>query len=357
MVDSQQHLFIQGNDDDDIVPSLPLDELLSASERMLWITDAMPSDSTKLDCFDPTDVSDSVSQSLDHLTYLSPSTANVLAANSRDQESEIPPLSLGPSTTLHSLCLDPPTESFSPCDETIPPDSSKLFAEFNDRLEQSTSGSDGHVCDGFPQQPDYDIRRVSCGDISTLSTDVSERLKDGARISPFKCEPSSTPPDPTEHPNTDSPNGAGISCSELSEGSSMNCDTVCKGVAKPPTTANITIQDLKRVFHYERPRAEKELGLKRTTFSNLSRHFGISKWPYRTLRDVHKRFTANEVLLKGVEISKEKRRKLIDQQDNLQAVTKLIYDDPSKSRDTNTLAVLLRIVANRKRGHLGSDLC
>lgn len=120
--------------------------------------------------------------------------------------------------------------------------------------------------------------------------------------------------------------------------------------SKPPTTAKIRLDDLKKVFHLERPKAEKYLNLKRTTFSNLSRHFGISKWPYRTLRDVQKRRQANESLLCKGSISKEKRRKLLQQQCNLSEVVNLIYDDPTESRDSNTLAVLLKMVDSRRNG-------
>lgn len=123
-----------------------------------------------------------------------------------------------------------------------------------------------------------------------------------------------------------------------------------KGFAKPPTTARIRLEDLKKVFHLERPKAEKFLSLKRTTFSNLSRHFGISKWPYRTIRDVEKRREANNVMLHNGGISKEKRRKLIEQQRNLVGVVKLIYEDPTESRDSNTLAVLLKMVDSRRNG-------
>lgn len=120
--------------------------------------------------------------------------------------------------------------------------------------------------------------------------------------------------------------------------------------SKPPTTARITLEDLKKVFDLERPKAEKKLNLKRTTFSNLSRHFGISKWPYRTIRDVRNRQHANEVILRQGSISKEKRRKLLEQQKNLDAVIDLIYTDPTESRDSNTLAVLLKIVEARRKG-------
>lgn len=129
--------------------------------------------------------------------------------------------------------------------------------------------------------------------------------------------------------------------------SSENCQ---KGCSKPPKTAKITIEDLKEVFDLERPKAEKRLKLKRTTFSNLSRHFGISKWPYRTIRDVRNRQQANEDILRQGSISKEKRRKLLEQQQNLDEVIQLIYTDPTESRDSNTLAVLLKIVESRRKG-------
>lgn len=121
-----------------------------------------------------------------------------------------------------------------------------------------------------------------------------------------------------------------------------------KEVQKPPTTAGIGLEDLKAVFHLERPKAEKKLRLKRTTFSNLSRHYGISKWPFRTIRDAMNRMQANDKLLKNSSLSKEKRRKVLEQQRLLSGVINLIYTDPRESKDSNTLAVLLRIVAARE---------
>lgn len=126
-----------------------------------------------------------------------------------------------------------------------------------------------------------------------------------------------------------------------------NCRTR-KEVQKPPTTAGIGLEDLKAVFHLERPKAEKQLRLKRTTFSNLSRHYGISKWPFRTIRDAMNRMKANQKLLTHRNVSKERQRKLVEQQRLLTGVIKLIYSDPKESRDSNTLAVLLRIVASRE---------
>lgn len=120
-----------------------------------------------------------------------------------------------------------------------------------------------------------------------------------------------------------------------------------KEVQKPPTTAGIDLEHLKAVFHFERPKAEKELQLKRTTFSNLSRHYGISKWPFRTIRDARNRMEANDVLLRNRSLSKSRHRKLLEQQKQLKDVIKLIYSDPRQSRDTNTLAVLLSKVAQR----------
>lgn len=124
--------------------------------------------------------------------------------------------------------------------------------------------------------------------------------------------------------------------------------SVKKEIQKPPTTAGITLDDLKAVFHLERPKAEKRLQLKRTTFSNLSRYYGISKWPFRTIRDAMNRMRANEHLLQNQILSKEKRRKLNEQQRLLSGVIDLIYSDPRESKDSNTLAVLLRIVAARE---------
>lgn len=119
-------------------------------------------------------------------------------------------------------------------------------------------------------------------------------------------------------------------------------------VQKPPTTAGITLDNLKAVFGLERPEAEKRLGLKRTTFSNLSRFYGISKWPFRTIRDATNRRKANERLLQDPHLSTEKRRKLQRQQAHLQGVINLMYSDPSQSKDSNTLAVLMNIVSSRE---------
>lgn len=124
-----------------------------------------------------------------------------------------------------------------------------------------------------------------------------------------------------------------------------------KKVQKPPTTAGITLDNLKAVFGLERPEAEKRLGLKRTTFSNLSRYYGISKWPFRTIRDATNRKKANEISLRDKNLSKEKRKKLLRQQMNLQGVINLMYSDPSQSKDSNTLAVLMNIVSSREEGN------
>lgn len=132
--------------------------------------------------------------------------------------------------------------------------------------------------------------------------------------------------------------------------SCISWDKQQKEFAKPPKTANICLNDLKKVFHLERPQAEKALNLKRTTFSNLSRHFGISKWPYRTIRDVENRQSANTKTLREGGISNDKRRKLLEQQENLKKVIDLIYSDPTISKDSNTLAVLLKMVEPRKKG-------
>lgn len=124
-----------------------------------------------------------------------------------------------------------------------------------------------------------------------------------------------------------------------------------KKVQKPPTTAGITLDNLKAVFGLERPEAEKRLGLKRTTFSNLSRYYGISKWPFRTIRDATNRKEANEIALRDKSLSKEKRKKLLRQQNNLQGVINLMYSDPSQSKDSNTLAVLMNIVSSKDEGN------
>lgn len=136
----------------------------------------------------------------------------------------------------------------------------------------------------------------------------------------------------------------------------MRGSSIRKEVQKPPTTAGIGLDDLKAVFHLERPKAEKKLRLKRTTFSNLSRHYGISKWPFRTIRDATNRMEANRRLLMNRSVSKERQRKLSEQQRLLSGVIELIYSDPRESRDSNTLAVLLRIVAARESPSQFSDI-
>lgn len=121
-----------------------------------------------------------------------------------------------------------------------------------------------------------------------------------------------------------------------------------KAPQKPPTTAGIGLEQLKEVFHLHRTEAESHLQLKRTTFSNLSRFYGVSKWPYRTLRDADKRMAHNIDLLSRPSTSCEKRRKLEVQQWHLQAVKELMYKEPQQSKDSNTIAVLLQIVAERE---------
>lgn len=129
-----------------------------------------------------------------------------------------------------------------------------------------------------------------------------------------------------------------------------------KATQKPPTTVGISLGHLKEVFHLHRPEAERKLNLKRTTFSNLSRHFGISKWPFRTLRDADKRLKHNSMVLRKPSTSREKRRKLEVQQRRLRAVKDLMYSEPHQSKDSNTLAVLLTLVEQRERsaGESGS---
>jgi hypothetical protein len=117
---------------------------------------------------------------------------------------------------------------------------------------------------------------------------------------------------------------------------------------KPPTTAGITLEDLKAVFHLHRPEAEKRLNLKRTTFSNLSRHYGISKWPFRTLRDADNRIFHNENLLVTGSLSRDRKSKIQTQQRRLRAVKALMYEEPCLSKDSNTLSTLLKLVESRE---------
>lgn len=126
-----------------------------------------------------------------------------------------------------------------------------------------------------------------------------------------------------------------------------------KAPPKPPTTAGISLEHLKNVFKFHRPEAERHLQLKRTTFSNLSRYYGISKWPFRTLRDADKRIEHNAELLSRPSTGREKRRKLEVQQRHLHAVKALMYAEPHQSKDSNTIAVLLQIVAARENNGRG----
>lgn len=119
---------------------------------------------------------------------------------------------------------------------------------------------------------------------------------------------------------------------------------------KPPTTKAIGIEDLKQQFVMERPRAEKNLKLKRTTFSNLCRHYGISKWPYRLIRDAKLRMVANKKLLVSSLFKQERISKLRREQSLLQKVIDIIYEDPTVSRNSNTLAVLMTMVGRETYG-------
>jgi RWP-RK domain len=118
---------------------------------------------------------------------------------------------------------------------------------------------------------------------------------------------------------------------------------------KPPTTAGITLEDLKAVFHLHRPEAERRLNLKRTTFSNLSRHYGISKWPFRTLRDADNRILHNEKLIVTGSLSRDRKSKIQTQQRRLRAVKALMYEEPCLSKDSNTLSTLLKLVESREQ--------
>lgn len=127
-----------------------------------------------------------------------------------------------------------------------------------------------------------------------------------------------------------------------------------KAPQKPPTTAGISLGHLKDVFKFHRPEAERHLQLKRTTFSNLSRYYGISKWPFRTLRDADKRIEHNAEILSRPSTGREKRRKLEVQQRHLCAVKDLMYAEPHQSKDSNTIAVLLQIVAAREKSRVNN---
>lgn len=112
-----------------------------------------------------------------------------------------------------------------------------------------------------------------------------------------------------------------------------------KIVKKPPMTKGIEINMLKSLFGMKRTCAQKHLNLKRTTFSNLCRYYGIPKWPYRTLRDANTRMQANDKLLL-TSLSPARASKLCHEQVLLKKVISLIYNNPRASRNSNTLAAL-----------------
>lgn len=354
-----------------------IDDLLNSSDRNAWNfakPDWFTQDAAeKLDSYDPTVVLDSVSESVAHFSYLPTQ------------------LDHHPASIKHQLALDPT--------QLDAPHARQSLHNEDDDLHFSSSSANtdpiaslASIVDTSPIPP-VDSAHHAVGPIdpidchpnlnqepvqeethcSTLSTGVSDYTSVNVNSTPprhVKKEPALSHSDTQPFLATTTHLRSMMNSSDLSPSDGLEmememydpsdrvdqsgllsaADDSHKEFAKPPTTANIRLEDLKLVFHLERPQAEKKLSLKRTTFSNLSRHFGISKWPYRTLRDVQKRCAANDETLRCGKISKEKRRKLLEQQASLQDVVDLIYSDPTESRDSNTLAVLLKIVEARKKG-------
>lgn len=299
--------------------------------------------------FDPTSIDNCVNESFAELAAFTdseykPTTSNEPQQSERNgteqenDESNALTGSLAPSSFITQLLCS--------TDDDVAADAFPLGAQLSPPggLEEQLQNEFSTV------QTSAKEGRRAAGSAMSDNTQHKAEIQNVKNELSFTCSPS-----PSDSDNFSPGLGQGVESSQVtdqSDGFSEGCpdDNHSRGCSKPPTTAGITLDDLKAVFDLERPKAEKRLNLKRTTFSNLSRHFGISKWPYRTIRDVRNRQKANESILLEGNISKDKRRKLLDQQRNLDAVIQLIYTDPTESRDSNTLAVLLKIVESRRKG-------
>lgn len=302
-------LFV--NDDDNVTA---LDDILNASERQDW--------NFKSDVLNPVyckseavaEDADSISETLCEITYL-----HEYASESETIGSNIPSSESFSLESLHST--------------------GNLYTIHEDQGNASSSESVSRVDDSYGAEP-----------LTPLSSCMPPYL-DGDQVPSNNTLMSNALPSVSET-NLEQRIKSIQNCF-VENLKVVNNNRACDGairkeVQKPPTTAGIGLEDLKAVFHLERPKAEKKLCLKRTTFSNLSRHYGISKWPFRTIRDAMNRMQANSRMLKNRNISEERQRKLCEQQRLLAGVINLIYSHPHESRDSNTLAVLLRIVAARE---------
>lgn len=342
-----EDLFLNVNVDEAECPAL--DDFLNTSEKHVWHfrNDVLHTDDAiKLESMLPPSGDDCVSETLGDLKHDLPyATASSVSAADENLSAS------SASLELHHPGLQQPL--------TLPPSCIPSLSSY------PGCGATSHVVEAVSTTTPASRhgRPTGGGSCGGGSVRVGQTDRDGGRDdNGGGCAPLRLPLAVSSQSYAAHVPRGSLDCSNVTDGGSADgssCGSgteLGKNVAKPPTTAGIHLEDLKKVFHLERPKAEKELQLKRTTFSNLSRHFGISKWPYRTLRDVQKRFSANESLLACGSISKEKRRKLLEQQKLLNGVVELIYADPRESRDSNTLAVLLRIVAARENRTKFCDL-
>lgn len=333
----------------------PFDELLEGNESHHWNSkgDSFCTEQTALESFDPTKLCDSFADSFDVDYFNNSSTSNFF-------DSSIPLQQISRSELCHYLSFvdhSSTTSNEYPGQESIPletghsTDGSALLSENKENKHAlSTDATEYMSSKSSPLRSEF---KQECSEHH--SQEILKTENEHHSTEAHFCDRVVAASDDTLNEQSVDLKFYELAASDgvsdkISDRSFTSWEKQCRNIAKPPKTANICLNDLKRVFHLERPQAEKALNLKRTTFSNLSRHFGIAKWPYRTLRDVQKRRTANEHILQDGKISKEKRRKLLEQQENLQEVVNLIYTDPTESRDSNTLAVLLKIVEARKRG-------
>jgi hypothetical protein len=197
--------------------------------------------------------------------------------------------------------------------------------------EGEEASDDGEARGGDVEEAEADALSLAWKD--TVSNSESGRGKDPDHRKDVQCSSA-------EHSGIDYRHAHGVKTVPI-----RRCRP--KATQKPPTTTGISLEHLKEVFHLHRPGAERHLNLKRTTFSNLSRYYGISKWPFRTLRDADKRLEHNDDILRKSSTSRDKRRKLETQQRHLRAVKELMYAEPHQSKDSNTLSVLLSLVAER----------
>lgn len=342
-MDNSQHVSAHVSNDQDSA----LDDLFQHTENEYWTlkADSFCTDDTALESFDPTTAYDSFHDTfqLEHL---------------RDANG---------SDIIASLEDKPPMDSVSPSElDRLFSQERQVFSSTEEQKSHQSASPAYSSETGLQRHFITQTSRNQCRGPTTLQrlpssfTPETHRTADKIRAPFWKNEPyreSIESPNETFLNHFSQSVNSGHESDDSEKASDRNSDRSFtswdkqqREFAKPPKTANICLEDLKRVFHLERPQAEKALNLKRTTFSNLSRHFGISKWPYRTIRDVQNRREANAKILHDGDISNDKRRKLLEQQDNLKEVIDLIYKDPTESRDSHTLSVLLKIVEARKKG-------